>query len=406
VYSFPRVDLSSVLNPSRAPTDLFSPPPALRTDGSNAFARHSMAVRVPGIIREVLDRNPDYTPAVQDAFRKLHDEVEGDAPLRLFALPSPDYDLWRPFFEPHSGESWLNTDWFFAEMLVYRLMMDAGDYWSTLRDPFAPLKRDELASDALWEAVTRALESEGSLDERLELLLAASLWGNRIDLSLKSTAAMGVHALEEHLLANDIPVAVELLVARAPGPIHFIMDNAGTEQALDLVLADAILEEGIATSVTLHVKMHPVLVSDATTHDVHELLGAMTNRGGDSAALAERIRGYMGTKRLSLVPDFFWTTPGRMWELPARLLEAFSDALLVIAKGDVNYRRMTNDAIWSTAARLVDALEPFPAPLLALRTLKSDTLIGVGAETIEYMNRTASADWRTSGAYGVAQIAI
>ena len=37
-------------------------PAPVRTDGSNAFARHSMAVRVPSIIQDTLDRNPGYAP--------------------------------------------------------------------------------------------------------------------------------------------------------------------------------------------------------------------------------------------------------------------------------------------------------------------------------------------------------
>ena len=34
-------------------------PSPVRTDGSNAFARRSMAERLPGIFDEVLERNPD-----------------------------------------------------------------------------------------------------------------------------------------------------------------------------------------------------------------------------------------------------------------------------------------------------------------------------------------------------------
>ena len=53
-------------------------PPPIRTDGTNAFARYSMQVRVPRIARDVLVRNPDYPPAIADAV---------DLPLVLYNIP-------------------------------------------------------------------------------------------------------------------------------------------------------------------------------------------------------------------------------------------------------------------------------------------------------------------------------
>lgn len=375
----------------------------MRTDGSNAFAHHSMAVRVPTIIQETIDLNPDYPESVKDNFRRLHDDVVENKPLRLPAAPTPDYDLWVKRFTPHRGNTWLNAEWFFSEMLVYRLMMEAGRYWSTLRDPFAPNKQEERASEALWKALSIALESQGSLDERLAARLIAPLWGNRIDLSLKSAAAMGAHAHDEHLLADDIPQVVGHLLDPEPGEVHIIMDNSGTEEALDLALTDLLLSENIARSVTLHVKMMPVLVSDAIVADVHTMLEAMQNRGGSTADLAGRLTNHMETGRLLVVPDFFWNTDGRLWELPPRIHGPLERARLVIAKGDINYRRATNDALWPPGANLSEAITGFPSPILFLRTLKSDTLVGLSETLHARMDREAEADWRTSGTYGVAQ---
>ncbi len=156
---------------------------------------------------------------------------------------------------------------------------------------------------------------------------------------------------------------------------------------------------------TLHVKMQPVLVSDAIVADVHMLLDAMARRSGRVAALARRLEEQLGGGRLSIVPDFFWNTAGRLWELPPRLYEPLEDAGLVIAKGDINYRRATNDALWPPGTSLAEAVGSFPAPLLVLRTLKSDTLVGIDADRQARLNAEAGAGWRTSGAYGVAQFA-
>lgn len=380
-------------------------PAPLRTDGSNAFAHHSMAVRVPSIIEETIRRNADYPYAVSDELTMLRENIAADAPLRLFGPAAPDHDLWRLRFEPHGGETWLDTDWFFAEMLAYRLVMEAGRYWATLRDPFEPFKREEMASEDLWELLREALALQGSLEERLARTLLLNLWGNRIDLSLSNVAAKGTGASGEHLLADHTESAVRDLLDGNGAPVHIIMDNAGTEQAMDFVLADLLLSERAASHVILHVKMLPVLVSDVIPGDIRTMLEAMTSRGGAVRRLAERLTRRIGDGRLSVVPDFVWNTDTRLWELPPRLQRGFDEAALVVGKGDVNYRRAGNDAIWPLETTLAQAVGRFPAPLLLLRTLKSDTLLQVSTERAAELD-ASEPDWRTNGTYGVIQYAF
>ena len=383
------------------------PPPPVRTDGSNAFARRSMAERVPGILDDTIERNPDYPQRIRDALRDLSEQIAGDEPLRPIRPPAPDLDLWRRRFAPHEGDTWLDADWFFAETLAYRLVLEACDYWTTRRDPFAPFKQEELSSDALWatlEAALDAADAAGSRDEKLGGLLTAALWGNRMDRSVARSREQGTAASDEHLLANDLPGATRHLLAGEPGEVHVIMDNAGTEQVLDFALTDALLDTEAVRSVVLHVKMQPVLVSDAIGADVEKALQAMEQRSDEVAALAHRLREYAGCGRLGIVPDFFWSTDGSLRELPPRLYDAMQGARLVISKGDANYRRITNDALWPPDAAFTDAAQGLPVPLLALRTLKSDTLVGVGGEQRARLDEEHS-DWRTSGTYGVAQFA-
>lgn len=378
-------------------------PAPLRTDGSNAFARHSMAVRVPSIIGEVIVRNADYPDTIVSALERLRREIAGDAPIRLFDAPAPDHDLWRQIVRPHEGETWLDTDWFFAEMLAYRWLLAAARYWDTLRDPFAPFKEEEMSSDALWAVLGEALAVEGPPEERLDAYLRRMLWSNRIDLSLSAVASKGTSATDEHLLVDDVTRAVEHLLACRPADVHIVMDNAGTEQAMDYAIADLLLGERFAERVTLHVKMQPVLVSDVIVKDVHELLGRMEKRGGAFASLAGRIRAALGVGRLRVVPDFFWNTHGCWWELPPRLQDPLERADLIIAKGDVNYRRITNDALWPYETTFSEALSDVNLTMLALRTLKSDTLVGVSSAAARRLDREEGRAWRSSGDYGVAQ---
>lgn len=379
-------------------------PAPIRTDGSNAFAHRSMKERVPRILQEVMDRNPDYPVQIREAIAALRDGIVNDAPMALFAPPAPDYDDWARRFASHDGETWLGTEWFFAEMFAYRHLMSACRYWTTRRDPFRPFKREEMESEALQATVEEALAREGDRRERLHRALIGALWGNRMDLSMKGVLEQGTDATDDHLLVNDVPATIDDLLAGEPGAVHVIMDNAGTEEAFDLALADLLLDKEAAREVVLHVKMMPVLVSDVLGEDVYWLLDVMDGHGGRLARLAASIREHIRHGRLQIVPDRFWNTDGRMGELPARLYSAFREADLVIAKGDANYRRATNDALWPAEASWADAVAAVPAPFLALRTVKSDTLVGVDPDTVRHLDQNEGA-WRTKGTYGVAQYA-
>src|SRR5688572_23711804 len=112
------------------------PPPPLRTDGSNAFAHYSMRVRVPKIFDEVSARNPDYAPAIHDAVARLRDDIRGNASLPAPAFPAPDAGEWEPAVAARAGETWLGTEWLFAECYAYHCLLGAVRYWETGRDPF------------------------------------------------------------------------------------------------------------------------------------------------------------------------------------------------------------------------------------------------------------------------------
>ena len=218
-----------------------------------------------------------------------------------------DVAAWTAAHAGHSGETWLGAEWFHAELAVYREVASRARFWETDRDPFAPAKEEELASERLWERLSTALAAKGPRRQRLVGLLDACLWGNRVDLSY--AVAAGLERRDEDLLVDDrVPAAERLADA---GRVEVIADNTGTELALDLALVDAVLEDARA-SVTLHVKAQPVFVSDALVRDVWRLLEAMAGRGGDCRALERRLREAFEAGRLRLAPESVLERP----ELP------------------------------------------------------------------------------------------
>jgi hypothetical protein len=382
------------------------PPPPIRTEApetpsGNAFAHYSMSVRVPRILDEVSARNPDYPQSVHDSIARLRDDVRAGAPLPPLGFPSPDAWEWQPALDERAGETWLATDWFFAETYVYRCLMMAVRYWEDGRDPFAPAKHEELAGAALWHGVHRALSLAGSSDsERIAALLIGALWGNRVDLSYAVGVAFGAAGDGADLLCDDSARAAEQLL-RLGGDVHLVTDNMGSELSMDLVLADALLTRA-GGRVSLHVKMHPTFVSDAVAGDVWSLLAAFSDRGGPEAALCDRLRHAWREQRLRVLPDPFWNGPRFLWDRPSRLARELDAATAVVLKGDANYRRAVGDALWPADTTFAEATGYLPAPLVALRTMKSDAVVGLPIEQINRLD-AADRDWRINGRRGVIQ---
>lgn len=389
------------------------PRPAPIPVKTNAFASNTMKVRVPDIFREVLELNPDYSPPLKARIQALIDEVAGGEPVGILPFIAHDYEAWLHQFQQQAAAypvfTWHNCDWFFAENYVYRRLMEAVRYFETGRDPFQPKKQLSLDNNQTWELVGQALEAnEPSEEVRLHRLLSAALWGNRIDLSYAASQAHGAALENEEDLLVDSRAAIVMHLkslgtdrTTIGGNIHIVLDNTGTEFALDLVLVDSLLRMG-ASSVTLHVKAHPCYVSDVIVEDVWAMLAAFERRGERFQAVASRLRQAWEEGRLHLAAHLFWNSSYFIWEMPSALLAAFEGASLIITKGDVNYRRLLGNAIWPTNTPFSIAGDVLPAPLAALRVLKSDPVIGL-AEGVAEKLEDQDPDWRIDGKYGVIQ---
>jgi hypothetical protein len=369
-----------------------------------------MAVRVPAIIDGVLAKNPDYEPEIVAALLELRAALPASAALPELASEGPAREGWLEALAVRAGETWLATDWFFAENYVYRQIADRTRFWHSGRDPFLAHKREEYAGAAHERALLGALALGGEPAERFERLFAAAVFGNRIDLSFAASLERGVAIADDDLLIDERKAAVQRLL-EADGPLHIIVDNAGTELSVDLVLADRALEL-LAARVILHLKLHPTFVSDATAADVRWFLGEGSDEpdrppvarwGGGAMGLQQRLRSALHDGRLELAPHAFWNGPRSLWELPEDLLAAFAGARLCLLKGDANYRRALGDALWAPETSFADATSYFPAPLLALRTLKSDPIIGLEPGQASELDRL-DARWRVNGKRGVASL--
>jgi len=391
-------------------------PAPIRTDQSNAFANNTMRVRLPAIIDEVIALNADYAA---DTKRRLswlrHLLAEGWRIDQTDLLPAGDIGHWSRALQRQreivgSEPSWHNAEWFFAETYAYRCLIEAVRWRETMRDPFLPKKLEELRSDSLWQLVERAWEPLDSPDNEVHRAAEFALWGNRIDLSYTPSSERGAEISADDLLVDDRDAIVNYLSQsrisptgfQGGDPVYIVADNAGSELAMDLVLAECLLRH-VTPWVVICLKAHPTFVSDATPEDVWMMLKEMGGRGEKAAALAKRLRYRWSSGQLRFLPHTYWNSSHFLWDMPPDLARQFEQARLVIIKGDANYRRAVGDAIWPAHTPFADVLSYLGAPVLCLRALKSDPIVGLpSAETAGALDR-ADPDWRVNGKRGVIQ---
>jgi hypothetical protein len=389
----------------------FAPPPGLppriRSDRSNAFAHHTMAARVPAILDDVLRGNRDYPTRIRQRIVALQAALRAGERLPALDPSAPHAHVWQAELLQREHEGWLSSDWFFVENYVYRCLADATEFWNDARDPFAPTKLEEYAGAAHSAALEAAVAISGA--DTLERLLLADLFGNRMDLSFAASRERGTGADAADLLIDDRARACQLL-ERSTGPVHFIIDNAGTELSVDLVLAARLMER-LRAPVVLHVKVHPAFVSDALERDVRWFIEARDVRAAalwDAQSAAARacrevLSAELDAGILRIAPDPYWNGPASLWDLPSELSREFVGARLVILKGDAHYRRAVGDALWTPETPFATVTRYFPAPLLALRTLKSDPIVGLPEGIAAHLDAT-DPGWRVNGQRGVASL--
>jgi uncharacterized protein with ATP-grasp and redox domains len=365
----------------------------------------SIQLRAPEVIHNVIQWMPDLSADAVSQLQQLANEMATNAPIRLPPdTGMPGYQDWYTVTMQHVGETWLNTVWFFAEVLFYRQIVEYVDFYNTRRDPFRVRKDEELASPALKTRLESALESRQIADPigRLQATLSHALWGNRMDLSYALSVAHGTTVSADDLIVDHSHAALTALLGAPPtAPIHIVHDNFGSEHACDLVLIDALLEL-LPNPIICHLKAHPTFVSDTLPEDdqrFKELL-RKGQYGDQGVALSQRLDAQ--AHRVTYTADWVWNSPYFGWDFPEDVLNQFKGAALVIFKGDLNYRRMIGDAPWPPETPFHQVLDYFPAPALALRVLKSDAICGLPDGIAEQLDQV-DPNWRFNGKRGVIQ---
>ncbi len=364
--------------------------------------------RHPKLIRQVLDTSP-YSSAEQEGLHQLL--VESTTGV-LEPLPETahDRDDWLVWGAHLYGRPWGDVPFLWSESYFYRRLLEAVGYfgtgaWSGI-DPFAPVKNAELAGPEVDEELRVLADLLGeSGDPQHQALLIAALWGNRADLSFQlQLGAAAAEGRAEGILVDDSAVLWSALGAADNPSVHVVADNAGRELLADLILADSLLTHGLAAEIVLYVKPHPYYVSDATMADVLSVIQRVrTEPRPQIGSIGDRLWDAVRSDRLKVRTHKFFCAPLAFHDMPDDLAAEFSTATMTLMKGDLNYRRLVGDRYWPATTPFAHTVAYFPSPVTALRTLKSEVVVGLTSEQLSELDATGQP-WRTSGGHALIQV--
>lgn len=310
-------------------------------------------------------------------------------------------------FDGPKGETpkWHNSEWLFSECYMYRRIYTIFartklwkdyDYFqrqkiSTFRSSRPAVlelcaKYKEIITNIRQnDEVVQGVSDPAQIAEAEKVLFTEMaeicLWGNATDLSLLTNMTyediqklQGSNARKEsekNILVNDLSSAFDILnkakrEKKQSRRVDIVLDNAGFELFVDLVLGGYLLATGLATEIVLHPKSLPWFVSDVLPSDFAALLNAMQDPksfyeveqdGKAAVPLAEGEAANIkflfdhwselhSDGQIVLRPNRFWTHAGAFWRMPKVAPELFQDlkeSELVIFKGDLNYRKLVGD---------------------------------------------------------------
>ncbi|XP_002063954.3 damage-control phosphatase ARMT1 [Drosophila willistoni] len=349
----------------------------------------------------------------------LHQDISENRLLTVFHGKAPDTQSWNKFLLGLYEEKnqWLSAVWLHAECYMYRRIWAIFNRSYTLKN-YDYFSQQKISGAILYKDLmlnarnsTKGLERS---EENLQFMLQLSLWGNQNwDLSREEDILTLIDEQEHNLLVDESAICWRLLTETTLKPIYLdiVCNNAGFELFADFLLAEYIIETGLAQRVRFHVKPIPWFIKDATQLDITWLLRYLcTHEFPQLAAFGRRLRGFVRDRSIIICKDTnFWTSPrefSAMKKLCPCLYLTLSEASLVIFKGDHNYRKLLGDINWDWVTPFKDCLKGFlPTSLCALRPIKTDIYCGLPTCMVEWQTDD-NPKWMTTGEKAVIQVAI
>lgn len=343
---------------------------------------------------------------------------------------APDFKHWVEAIKEEkktlgdNNLTWFNGRWLFVECYLYRKIADiflvnCKKFHSY--DPFETQKKNSLINNIPSAEVLACFLSNSSSDSstsNLQEWLELSLWGNRCDLSLKSTTPSfdniveHLSSLRKNLIVNNTSLVLQRFEGIKESPheviLDFVLDNAGFELFTDLCLMHYLTESltslGKLKKIRIHVKSYPWFVSDVMRKDFLWTLDYLSSQTDTLRKLSSQWKKWTDGGVWQIIDSYFWTMPSDfdlMKKVDPCLYIMLQQSSLIVFKGDLNYRKLLGDLNWPHNTSFERAVRSFrPAFFVSLRTNKADLIVGIQDTSIE---KEIPEDFLVSGEYAVIQ---
>lgn len=415
-----------------------------------SFAYPSLKDRTPIILTNIIDhlsRSKDeivkkYGEACREELKsvigsisQLKSELQTNKPLTKIESTGEGADHYNRLIEEktrQTGEAptWYYTEWLFAECYLYRRMKAIFENTKHLQsyDVFEHQKSGVYYTSltSIKEATKLTLDSINKISslssEEIKKItidfFKLSLWSNRADLSLsggevteQESICKQLDALDKFILVDDSEKAWKALTEKPanglPKILDIVLDNAGFELYFDLCMADFLISANLVTQVRFHTKNFPWFVSDTNPSDFIWMIDT-TSQSEDSNMknIGSRWQTYLKDGKFKIEQDMFWTLSyefDKMQQIRPTLYTKLGESVLVIIKGDLNYRKLVADINRPFTTPFKEALQSFhPNKLLSLRTIKCDVAAGLKPGQAEQC-AAISPNWLITGEFATIQ---
>lgn len=423
-----------------APSESVKIPEPLTPSIQESFAYQTIQSRFPEIVTKAIDTfhrlwKAYDSSATEESKSLIHDlsemryQLMTDKPLEPLKVKSaPDYDTWTVALNEESQRvapkdlSWFTGSWLFVECFGYRKIADifmSHDKF-TLFDPFDEQKRNTLIANMnSIRKLIPFLDEKSNIDVMSWLEL--SLWGNRCDLSLKSTTPnyddilADLKALRSNIIVNEMEniknhiINLKATAAKGSVTIDYVLDNAGFECFTDICLISYLTDyfDEKLDQIRIHVKCYPWFVSDVMLKDFHWILDQFTHAEETCSklkTLGTKWKQLVQSKKWNLIASPYWTLPydyHNMKNVDGKLYSLLQTSSLILFKGDLNYRKLLGDLNWPHDTPFSTVIRDFkPSFLATLRTNKADLICNLDPS----LESTLPTDFMVTGEFAVVQV--
>ncbi|KAH8299285.1 hypothetical protein KR044_000123, partial [Drosophila immigrans] len=352
---------------------------------------------------------------------RLKYELQTDKPFQQFNGDEPDRELWNNFIThlPEEGRTFYRACWMHTQSYMYRklysfvensIFLKKFDFFAKIKEHALIKSQDEILSLSKY---TRRIENSLAMFGEL---LKFNLWSNRTHLDDTDAHTFNMQVLEDfttlddNVLANNTTDIFNCLCNKKGNrhQVDIVLDSAGYELFNDFLLAEYIIEKGMADKVCFHVKAHPWFVFDATARDFHFTLEYLRSHSDYIISLlGQKFLEFFKEGKFELATtSYFWTSPNAfhsMRSLEPELYNNLQQSKLIIFKGDLNYRKLLSDVCWESTQDIRTCLGGFiPSNLCAVRTIKSEVICGLRDGVCNDLLKH-EPQWMSTGSYGLIQ---